>query len=299
MTDRICTITGCDRPLKARGWCSTHYEQWRTTGDPIKHHSEEPDLPGERWRPVVGYEGYYDVSNLGRVRSLDRLVFHKDGKTRRQKGVVLSPGLTDTGRLTVSLSVSDVAQSHHVPNLVLIAFVGQCPPNMECCHENGTAADNRLSNLRWDTHSSNMLDKQRHGTDHMRNRIECPLGHKLVEPNLVVNVAVQTGHRNCLACALSWQRVRKARRRGIELDRKTVADECYERVMNGTTSSSKRYDLSRCRKGLHDITVLGGIYIQPGNGKRSCAECRKTTGRTTRERRRLARADDRLPTLSD
>jgi hypothetical protein len=47
--------------------------------------------------------------------------------------------------------------------LVLLAFCGEPPPGHECCHENGDHADDRLENLRWGTHASNMADMRRHG----------------------------------------------------------------------------------------------------------------------------------------
>ena len=49
--------------------------------------------------------------------------------------------------------------------LVLAAFVGPCPDGMEACHDNGDPSDDRLGNLRWDTHSANLLDRRRHGTN--------------------------------------------------------------------------------------------------------------------------------------
>ncbi len=51
-----------------------------------------------------------------------------------------------------------------VARIVLVAFVGPCPERMECCHNDGDETNNRLANLRWDTHSANLLDKRRHGT---------------------------------------------------------------------------------------------------------------------------------------
>lgn len=53
----------------------------------------------------------------------------------------------------------------HGHTLVLLAFVGPRPEGMECCHGNGIRHDNRLENLRWDTHQGNMADRLRHGTD--------------------------------------------------------------------------------------------------------------------------------------
>ena len=64
------------------------------------------------------------------------------------------------GKLVVNLGGKLFA----VHKLVLLAFVGPCPKGMECCHYDGDVRNNRLNNIRWDTHLSNEEDKRRHGT---------------------------------------------------------------------------------------------------------------------------------------
>lgn len=113
------------------------------------------DIPGERWLPVPGMEGAYEVSDMGRVRSLDRLVVNGPrGATRPLRGRVLRIHLAK-GYPSVSLGASRKACVH---TLVLLAFVGPRPDGMECCHWNGDPTDNRLQNLRWDTSSNNKKD---------------------------------------------------------------------------------------------------------------------------------------------
>lgn len=51
-----------------------------------------------------------------------------------------------------------------IHRLVLETFIGPCPDGMECCHNNGDPVDNRLGNLRWDTHFNNVQDSIKHGT---------------------------------------------------------------------------------------------------------------------------------------
>jgi hypothetical protein len=104
----------------------------------------------ELWRPVVGYEGLYEVSNLGRVKSL-----------RSEKLMKLS--VANSGYMQLSLSGKPSRKVRHVHRLVLEAFIGPCPPNMEGCHANGIRTDNRLENLRWDTRKGNMADAIAHG----------------------------------------------------------------------------------------------------------------------------------------
>lgn len=122
----------------------------------------------ETWKAVVGYEGQYEVSDLGRVRSLDRVVCYvcnwKSGITRqmqsKRKGRMLRPGLASNGYLTVSIE----RISRCVQILVLTAFVGPAPEGLECCHGDGNRQNNRLYNLRWDTTAANVADKAIHGT---------------------------------------------------------------------------------------------------------------------------------------
>jgi len=115
----------------------------------------------ERWLPVPGYEECYEVSDYGRVRSLDRSVRCAHNATRRVRGQLLTPIRGSHGYFAVSLSRNDKRTIH---TLVLEAFVGPCPPGMECCHGPGGADDNTLANLSWGTRSKNMSDTIRDGT---------------------------------------------------------------------------------------------------------------------------------------
>jgi hypothetical protein len=119
----------------------------------------------EVWKPVPGYEGLYEVSDQGRVRSLDRDVTQTSRRgalyTLRKKGKLLRPGRMPSGHLSVALGRGN---SQCVHRLVLLAFVGPAPDKHECCHNNGNPADNRLENLRWGTRSENIKDAIRHGT---------------------------------------------------------------------------------------------------------------------------------------
>jgi hypothetical protein len=119
----------------------------------------------EIWKPVPGYEGRYEVSDLGRVRSLDREIICmgeiKGSYVSRKKGRVLRPGPSNYGHLSVVLGRGKTRMVHE---LVLRAFVGEPPDKHECCHNNGDPTDNRLSNLRWGTRSENSVDAVKHGS---------------------------------------------------------------------------------------------------------------------------------------
>jgi hypothetical protein len=117
----------------------------------------------EIWKPVVGYEGLYDVSNMGRVRSyylstvssLGRFVF----KVMPCPQKTLAIKLTNCGYLVVGLYRNGAKSiTFHVHRIVLDAFVGPRPKKYECCHKNNVKTDNRLDNICWGTSSSNKKD---------------------------------------------------------------------------------------------------------------------------------------------
>jgi len=111
----------------------------------------------ERWRPIPDARGY-EVSNLGRVRSKDRVVVTSRGP-RSVKGRVLKATPNTDGYLMVNVG----GRNQTVHRLVLAAFVGPCPDGQEARHLNGNRADNRLANLAWGTRAQNEADRERHG----------------------------------------------------------------------------------------------------------------------------------------
>lgn len=120
----------------------------------------------EEWRPVVGYEGLYEVSSCGRVKSLDRLCESSKRSDQWLKGKILKPKINPhrQNRCTVALNKNGNTSYRYVSRLVLTAFVGAAPPNHDAAHWDGDPVNNALSNLRWASVSENMADKIRHGT---------------------------------------------------------------------------------------------------------------------------------------
>lgn len=119
----------------------------------------------EVWRPVPDVPGY-SVSDRGRVRSEDRMIWTLQGPKRR-KGRVLSPVKAGAGYLTVALGTY---RRDYVHRLVLEAFLGPCPEGEECRHLDGDPRNNRLDNLAWGTPEENSADKVRHGTHNQGER---------------------------------------------------------------------------------------------------------------------------------
>ena len=109
----------------------------------------------EIWKDVPGYEGAYQVSDKGRVKSFRRC----------KEGVLLSPGRMSGGHLSVALGRN---KSRCVHELVLSAFVSPRPLGYECLHKNGNHTDNRVENLRWGTRSENLQDKTLHNKNKLK-----------------------------------------------------------------------------------------------------------------------------------
>lgn len=118
----------------------------------------------ETWKDVVGYEGFYQVSDLGRVRSLVRLLPAAFEAGIRKEKQILAFGSNRQGRLQVTLCMHGKTRRFQVHTLVLTAFVGPCPEGMECLHDDNDYTNNKPGNLKWGTHLENMRDKRRHGT---------------------------------------------------------------------------------------------------------------------------------------
>ena len=111
----------------------------------------------EYWLPIKNYEGLYEVSNYGRIRSLDRLVKDKiRNRTRLFKSRILTNVCTNTGYHMVSLHKNNKrCERRTVHRLVMETFVPTENPTWIVDHINGIRNDNRLSNLRWASFDTN------------------------------------------------------------------------------------------------------------------------------------------------
>lgn len=109
----------------------------------------------EIWRPVVGFENY-EVSNLGRVKSLERYIFQKDGKVRLQKECILKPILDKWGYCRVTLYDGNRQKIMQVHRLVALAFL-ENPDNLPCInHKDECKTNNNASNLEFCTQKYNV-----------------------------------------------------------------------------------------------------------------------------------------------
>ena len=134
---------------------------------------DDAQLDREVWKPIPETEGRYEVSNIGRVRSLVAGCRH--GSVPRRRPLAMTPFNNKpygSGYWVVNLRVNGQVQCRCVSELVLTTFVGPRPsPSHDAAHLNGDRNVNRLSNLQWATKKENAAHKRLHGTH--RTRRQC------------------------------------------------------------------------------------------------------------------------------
>lgn len=115
----------------------------------------------EIWKDVVGYEGYYKVSNMGRLKSLNRKVDHPSGKPVELKEIIRKT-YKNFGYITVCLNKKGKRKNVRVHRLVALAFIPNPENKPQVNHKNEIKHDNRLENLEWATAYENSIYKDIH-----------------------------------------------------------------------------------------------------------------------------------------
>lgn len=161
----------------------------------------------EQWRRVPEYEGIYEVSDQGRVKSVARTVARRSrwGGTLEYPIAerILQPGKHADAYLTVCLYRDGHIKTISVHTLVLTAFVGPRPEGQEACHLSNVKSDNRLRNLLWDTPPANMRDQLLAGHWTGATLTHCSKGHEYTEANTRTE---KSGGRHCRECERIWRR---------------------------------------------------------------------------------------------
>ena len=247
------------------------------------------DTVEETWLPLPGYEGTYEVSDLGRIKSLSRTVAVRGNGTRTTETHILNPSANEKGYFSFMASVAGQKQKRVKVHLAVItAFIGPRPPGLVARHLNGNQADNRATNLAWGTSAENWADAKKHGTTWQQQVTHCKQKHELVAPNLT-GLFDKKGFRVCLACARARNRIDYY---GWPLNRlQAVADECYEQIMRGDPHLSTE---THCKR-RHEFTTTNTQLDR--HGRRTCRACAVT--RTRIPRIETVEDETRFQTLAD
>ena len=131
----------------------------------------------EEWRDICGYEGLYQVSNWGRVRSLSRVVNRKGQSPCHIDGMIKSTPINPRwGYVQVTLHSDGVPHTYRLHKLVAAAFIGERPGDLDINHKDGNKTNNAASNLEYCTRSENVLHALDTGLSNRRGE-----GHPLAK----------------------------------------------------------------------------------------------------------------------
>jgi len=111
----------------------------------------------EIWKAVKDYEGIYEISNIGRIRGLDRFIVYKDGRLFKKRQEYLSPTISTKGYYYVNLSHQGKVKSFRIHQLVISHFVSKPFNKPQTNHKDGNKLNNKAQNLEWVTNSENQI----------------------------------------------------------------------------------------------------------------------------------------------
>lgn len=182
----------------------------------------------EIWKDIPGFEGYYQASSSGNIRSLSRRIVQSNGNEYQFTGRILKPFVVkrfgNPSYKQYTLWKDGVRRVAFGRKLVAETFLGPRPEGMEVCHNMpNSSLDDSVKNLRYDTHYNNMQDIKRHKTHNNSIKTHCPRGHNFTDKNTKI---VNHGRgRTCTACLHSKEHVRWCKQ---NCNFEQLADLCYQ-----------------------------------------------------------------------
>ncbi len=204
----------------------------------------------EQWRKVVGYDDYYEVSNLGRVRSIDRTIQYTDGRVVHRKSKILSQKI-DRGYYSVTVSKNNDKKLLKVHRLVAQAFIPNTD-NLPCVnHKDENKENNSVDNLEWCTYEYNVNygTRNRRASERLKNRPSKLKGvPKSLETRKKMSMSMK-GKQNCLGRVLSDETKKKIAESNRIAHLGTVRSEC----------SKQKQALNRAALKIDDVFEINAL----------------------------------------
>jgi hypothetical protein len=161
----------------------------------------------EEWKSIPGWDGFYNISDQGQIKSLARTLIRSNGVPMRVRERILRQGQDTSGYQQIALRRLGEATSYKVHILVALTFIGPRPPGMEVMHLDSVKSHNYVSNLAYGTRSENLLMCVDHGDHNMARKTHCPQEHEYTPENTYISKA---GSRMCRTCSREKMRYRRA-----------------------------------------------------------------------------------------
>lgn len=167
---KVCTNCKVDKPRalfyindRKKGWITGRCKECINI---LKRKTPEPniqDLPGEIWKDIPEYEGYYQASNLGRIKSISKMIHNSHGTMSLRKTIILKPRLDNMGYEYFRICRDMYHRTLKGHRLVAQTFIPN-PENKKCVnHIDFVKTNNRIENLEWVTYSENTRHSFKHG----------------------------------------------------------------------------------------------------------------------------------------
>ena len=233
----------------------------------------------ERWLPAPRWEGYYEVSDLGRVRSVPH-----ETEMGLRGGHVLKPGTYQSGHKHVTFTrTTDTGkdrETFQVHRLVMLTFADPCPDGQQVRHLDGDPANNRWApgddeaaviaaggNLFYGTPKENAEDRdERHGRNYHSNKTRCPQGHLYNEKNTYW----YKGARQCRACRNGGRPAEDCTKPDCHdaIKAQGLCNKHYQRLLRSRFSPEKRKEVKAAnreqarasRKRRNDMSAIDTLF---------------------------------------
>ena len=162
----------------------------------------------EIWRDIEGYEGLYQVSNLGRVKSLTRIIHHKNNTLQPRYEKIMNAKNNQRGYLKIRLSKNSKRSSYYVHRLVALTFIPN-DNNKRCVnHKDCNKLNNILDNLEWATDSENIIHAYNNNLFKTQKRVICIETNEIF--NNLIDAYLKTGTNKSKICGCCNKKIEKA-----------------------------------------------------------------------------------------